>query len=874
MKKTKWLVALGSLGLMMGSFLVVPFDALGTEGSSSTVEITESSTTESTKESETTSILESQTETKTSETTSSTEEVTTPSESKEKIPLDKKQYVVIKNEKAVIYKELDFSETINLEAIKFEVLMTEEKVLFEEKTYFVLKNTQDKIIGFADGADIELHENAYLEKIALNKYVSLASSTPVLYKDLELNKSEALKLEKGQTFLAKEQFKHLNGQTYYSLFDSKEAFIGFISEKEVTLAESKGGVYQSFGKYATISSNNGVVWGDFDGKVRNQLKNIYENTYSAKGKYHHFDGTIYYSLYDNKNKWIGYVNEKEVGIADGRQGSYQGFDKYAVIKSKNYSIWQNFSWKKKYTSNQFLNRTFVAKGKYHHFNGDVYYSLYDLNDKWYGYINKNGTTLTADSQGSYVSYGKYVSVKNSNGSAWSSFNWNKRHNLKDLANQTFLAKGIYYHANGNDYVSIYDRNNKWYGYVNKDFVKIADGRQGAYQGFGKYVTVTKNNYSLWRNFNWKSLGSSNQAYHQTLLARGKYQHFNGDTYYSLFDRNNKWYGYINANGTSVADGPQGIYQSYGKKVTISKKNYSMWSNFSWKKRHNTSSFMNQTMLARGKYQHFNGSTYLSLYGGNNKWYGYLNEEATSMDAEKLARVQKMLNSKYSSPNFGIYVSSLADNSNASVNGNKIFTAASTGKLPAMYYTQKMINQKKLDPNRKYLYTDAINQMPVYSYMRGGAGILQGKPLGSYYSLDTMLNWTAKYSDNQGANFLGYYGANQYDARMRNEISSIIGRTWYSPFQISARENAMLISAMYRQGGQVMRYMQNTVFDNQRIARDLPVPVAHKIGDVGSYRHDVAVVYAGSPYVLSVMTQNGTSYDTISRISNDVYSIMK
>ncbi len=873
-KKKKRLIKLGILGLILLGMGITPLCTLAAETvqtTEATTQAIEGSLTSSSKE-----LISSREQESAS--TMSSDEITNNSAEKfknqKKLTLEKQQYVIIKNEKAVIYKNIEFKEIIPLSDIEETILVTEEKVSFEGDNYFVLTNLEKKIIAVVKEVDVDLFDTPYSQKKVLNKYVSLKTANPYIYKDLELNSAEKNNLIKGQTFLAEEVFSHINGDQFYSLVDSKGALVGYISVTNVTVAESKGGVYQTFEKYATVKSNNSNTVSDFNGKVKYQTKEMHQQTYFARGRYHHFDGSYYYSIFDNKNKWMGYINEKSVSITDGKQGAYQPLNSYTVVKSKNYSIWQNFSWQKKYNSSQFFNRTFIAKGEYHHFNGDVYYSLYDQNDKWYGYINKTGTSLTKDAQGPYVSYGKYVTIKKSSGNSWSNFGWTKRQDLKNLSGTTFLAKGIYYHANGNDYVSIYDQNNKWYGYVNKNFVSVGEGKQGAYQGYGKYVTITKQNYSLWRNFSWNKLGSSNNIYHKTLYAKGKYKHFNGETYYSLFDKNNKWYGYINAKGSSVADGPQGVYQSYGQRVTISKKNYSMWSDFNWKQRHNTTSFINKQFTARGKYQHFNGSTYLSLYGDNNKWYGYLNESATSRDAEKLAKVQKLLNSKYSSPNLGIYVTSLADGSSASVNGNKIFTAASTGKLPAMYYTQKMINQKKLDPNKKYMYTDAINQMPVYSYMRGGAGILQGKPYGSYYSLDTMLNWTAKYSDNQGANFLGYYGANQYDAKMRNEISSIIGRTWYSPFQVSAKENAMLISAMYRQGGQVMRYMQNTVFDNQRIARDLPVPVAHKIGDVGSYCHDVAVVYTDSPYVLSIMTQNGTSYDTISRISNDVYNIMK
>lgn len=806
--------------------------------------------------------------------TSELEKKEVKSAEKEMIKLDKKQYIHFSKKEPVIFKNIDLNEKITLSELTDSVLKTETKFLFDEKTYYILTNIKDITVGVVEESEVHLTDSLDVETSDFNKYVSLKEEKVKIYKNLELEPVEVNGYVKGQTFLAKEQVKHINEETYYSLFNSKNETVGYILATEVDVAGTQGGVYQSFGKYITVTNNQSNTLSNFEGKEKAKTSTLYKNTYLAKGRYHHYDGSYYYSLYDSKGTWYGYLNEKDAKLADGAQGIYQELNQYVVITSPNYTLWQNFNWQEKSKSKQFNQRTFLAKGEYRHYNGNIYYSLYDSNNKWYGYINSTGTKKTQGSQGEYISFNKYVTVKNGNGSTWNSFNWSERNKISSLANQTFKAKGVYYHANGNDYYSLYDNKNIWQGYINKDFVKVADGAQGSYQNFGKYVTVTNNNYDTWRNFSWNSLGNTKNIYNKTFLAKGQYRHFNGSTYYSLFDNKGTWYGYVNKNGVTVADGAQGIYQSYGKEVMIVKRNYPMWSNFSWEQRGNTSSYMNQKFNARGKYQHFNGSTYVSLYDKKNKWYGYLNETAVSSEAEKMEKVQRLLNSKYNSYNYGIYVTSLVDGSTASMNGNHIFTAASTGKLPAMYYTQKMINQGKIDPNRKYLYTDAINQMPIYSYMRGGAGILQGKPFGTYYSLDTMLNWTAKYSDNQGANFLGYYGANQYDSKMRNEISSIIGRQWQSPFQISAKENALLISAMYRQGGQVMSYMQNTVFDDQRIPKYLSVKVAHKIGDVGSFRHDVAVVYTDTPYVLSVMTQNNTSYETISILSKEIYDIMK
>lgn len=254
-------------------------------------------------------------------------------------------------------------------------------------------------------------------------------------------------------------------------------------------------------------------------------------------------------------------------------------------------------------------------------------------------------------------------------------------------------------------------------------------------------------------------------------------------------------------------------------------------------------------------------------------YGWVNKQAFSSDLEKYKQVQNLLDRKYRSGNYGIYVKSLKSNVSAGVFQDTRYTAASTGKLPAIYYTQKRFNNGSLNPNTKYLYTDAINQMNE-SYGRGGAGILQNKPFGGMYTIDTILNWTIYYSDNQGANFLGYYAANKFSNPIKQEISQIIGRQWDTPFSITARENGKLMEAIYKQGGSANKYLQNTSFDNQRIPKYLPVKVGHKIGDVFDYRHDVAIIYAKEPYILSIMSKNYQSYESISILSSEIYNILK
>ena len=82
-----------------------------------------------------------------------------------------------------------------------------------------------------------------------------------------------------------------------------------------------------------------------------------------------------------------------------------------------------------------------------------------------------------------------------------------------------------------------------------------------------------------------------------------------------------------------------------------------------------------------------------------------------------------------------------------------------------------------------------------------------------------------------------------------------------------------MEAIYQQNGAIIDSLSQTNFDNQRISKDIPVKVAHKIGDAYDFKHDVAIVYANSPFILSIFT-NHSDYETISKIANDIYEVLK
>lgn len=253
--------------------------------------------------------------------------------------------------------------------------------------------------------------------------------------------------------------------------------------------------------------------------------------------------------------------------------------------------------------------------------------------------------------------------------------------------------------------------------------------------------------------------------------------------------------------------------------------------------------------------------------------GWLDMEDLSATDNRMDAVQEMLNQKYSKDTIGVYVKQLSTGQKVGVNQDKTFYSASIAKLPILYYVQEQINARQVDLTTKVKYT--VESMSFQgAYVVGGSGSLSKTPDNKEYSIEELINKTAKESDNVASNLLSYYVTNQFDDNFYQLTTAVTGSRWdMVTRETSAEVAGNMMEAIYYQNGYVLESLLSTQFDNQRISKDIAVPVAHKIGDADDVKHDVAIVYAESPFVLSIFTDK-SSYDEITQIANDIYGILK
>lgn len=253
--------------------------------------------------------------------------------------------------------------------------------------------------------------------------------------------------------------------------------------------------------------------------------------------------------------------------------------------------------------------------------------------------------------------------------------------------------------------------------------------------------------------------------------------------------------------------------------------------------------------------------------------GWIKLNQLSEEDNRIEAVQKLLNQHYQSDKFSIYVKQLSTDKTATINAEKKMYAASISKLPVLYYSQKQIDEGKYRLDQGLQYVDKVTSFKG-SYSPEGSGILSKTADNKQYSIAQLMDLTSKYSDNAASNVLAYYLTNQFDEAFYSDITDITKEKWDMQTRFASSKMAgLMMEAIYFQKGYALQSLTGTNFDNQRIAKAIPVKISHKIGDAYDVKHDVAVVYTDSPFILSIFT-DGSDYDTISQIAKDVYGILK
>lgn len=201
------------------------------------------------------------------------------------------------------------------------------------------------------------------------------------YRDKEIKKSEFIRMNQGDkkdiTIPEVKGYVTLNGQNMTIKADKEYQTITVNYEKTETMDQ-----------YVTVAKENYNIWSDLNFSKAN-VTDSYHHTYHAKEKITKGSNT-YYHVYDKEGHSVGYINSDAVKNGKGEQGAGIACDELVTLSNGNYKVLKNFNWQNQAT--QGTGRIMTARYRYYHMNGSVYYSLYNIDDEWVGYINVKGTS--------------------------------------------------------------------------------------------------------------------------------------------------------------------------------------------------------------------------------------------------------------------------------------------------------------------------------------------------------------------------------------------------------------------------------------------------------------------------------------------------
>jgi len=185
------------------------------------------------------------------------------------------------------------------------------------------------------------------------------------------------------------------------------------------------------------------------------------------------------------------------------------------------------------------------------------------------------------------------------------------------------------------------------------------------------------------------------------------------------------------------------------------------------------------------------------------------------------------------------------------NADRVYFAASAIKAPYALYVYLRAERGEADLSRVHTYTAANHW--------GGSGRIQHMPFGTTFTELELLSYALSISDNVAFRMLVHriYGFDGY----REFVASLGANPYHvrnvTSGNMTARDAGIMARAMHEyieSGGIYSEHFREALLANRYPFVTSDHPVASKSGwDVGAY-HDIAIVYAPSPYTLVIMSE--------------------
>ena len=200
----------------------------------------------------------------------------------------------------------------------------------------------------------------------------------------------------------------------------------------------------------------------------------------------------------------------------------------------------------------------------------------------------------------------------------------------------------------------------------------------------------------------------------------------------------------------------------------------------------------------------------------------------------------------------VYFENIETGFTYSFNADRVYFSASVPKAMYALYLFKLAERGRLDMNSKHEFT--------YGDANWGSGIIQRRyDFGATFTLRELLRLNISESDNVATNILrrtfGIYGYKNFIAGLGGDPGLVGGNVMNS--NLTAYEAGLFargIFAYIESGGRYNHELKSALLNNRFPFIVSCYPVASKTGWTRYIAwHDMAIVYAPSPYILVILS---------------------
>ena len=205
----------------------------------------------------------------------------------------------------------------------------------------------------------------------------------------------------------------------------------------------------------------------------------------------------------------------------------------------------------------------------------------------------------------------------------------------------------------------------------------------------------------------------------------------------------------------------------------------------------------------------------------------------------------------------------------SINGDRLFNAASTSKLPTHMMVADAVHSGRITWDSHVAFSSA--------HREGGTGILQNSiRIGDTVPASRLIELSITHSDNIAHHMLagGFVGRGQ-DRRNAFFSRYLSGQTVPTTNSLTADHLMTLLRILYEGRYEVEGYriiiehMSNTIWTDRLYTETTADYVSHIIGTFNGFTHDAGIFHLEHPYILVVMT-SGVGARFISEVSDAVF----